>query len=565
MKSFKYFLPLCFLLINCSQGNKASQDNSGGSSSDPFMAYAWHLQNTGQSVFASNAGTSGNDLNLQATWGEGNLGAGIHIRVSDDGIEDTHPDLTANFAGTGMSRNYALSSPYTADSARPIDETDNHGTSVSGLIAAAKNTIGSRGVAPEATISSANFLSSGVTQTLAKMIDQASGSFDVLNMSWGLGQSMLYSEEPTYWAQLETAVTTGRSGKGSILVKSAGNDFVTLCNGSTTVWCIGNANFDIENNNPYLMAVAALSASEASSSYSSTGSNVWISGFGGESGDDDPAMMTTDRAGCALGYAKSTAASTVGFEKGNNGNSGCNYTVTFNGTSSAAPTVSGSVALLLAANSALTWRDVKFILASTAAKIDYTTTGGVTSHPLSGYYSGYDLPATYVWEQPWVVNNAGFSFHNWYGFGRIDVDAAVAMAKTYTSTLGTYQETEWDASHEHTGLSVAIPDFSATGGSDTINVATNIKIEAVQIKAWVTHADISELAIELTSPSGKKSIVVNARNSLTGIANLSGEIFLTNAFYQESTSGNWTMKVVDAKTGNTGTLTRWALNFVGAP
>ncbi|MFM6930353.1 MAG: proprotein convertase P-domain-containing protein, partial [Bdellovibrio sp.] len=110
-----------------------------------------------------------------------------------------------------------------------------------------------------------------------------------------------------------------------------------------------------------------------------------------------------------------------------------------------------------------------------------------------------------------------------------------------------------------------IPDNSATGGSTTLTVApgSNVKIEAVRLKLSVTHADVSELAIELTSPSGTKSILMNMRNSLTGVANLANDIFLSNAFYQENSQGVWTLKVIDGKSGNAGTITSWSLDFAG--
>lgn len=177
-------------------------------------------------------------------------------------------------------------------------------------------------------------------------------------------------------------------------------------------------------------------------------------------------------------------------------------------------------------------------------------------HPLNNA-----LPAGAVWELPWVVNQAGFRFHNWYGFGRLNVDAALALARNYVSPLGNYTETNF--AHEQTGLTVAIPDNSAVGGSSTLTVNTSLRIEAAQIQLWVTHPDISELAIELTSPSGTRSLLVNMHNSLVGLPNYQGELMMTNAFYQENSQGTWTLKVIDGKFNQTGTLTRWRLNLVG--
>lgn len=548
--------PLLFI-FGCSFGK--FQSAASLATTDPLLKYAWHLENYGQSVFASEAGTSGVDLKLSQTWTQQIYGNGILVQISDDGLEDTHEDLQANFSYTNQSKNYTLASPYTASTAVPQMDDDNHGTCVSGLVAAVGwNGVGSRGVAPQTKLTIANFLSSAVTITNALKLDQAMGDFDISNMSWGTTQDTIYALNSAYTAQIKSMITSGRSGKGALFVKSAGNDFGVYCNGSSSTLCIGNSNFDADNSLPYIISVGALNAKGESSSYSSTGSNLWISSFGGEFGSDSPAMLTTDRTGCSKGYSNSTES--VAFEKGTSSeNINCNYTSTFNGTSSAAPVLSGVIALILQTNPGLTWRQVKYILAKSATAVPYAT--GSISHPL-----GSALPTGYDWEQKWITNGAGYKFHNWYGFGRVNVDDAVALAKASLTTaidLGTYTETNWNAADAHTGLNVSIPDNDATGATDTISVGTNIKVEGVQIRVAITHNDISELALELTSPSGTKSIIVNARNSLVGLTDYAEETFLSNAFYQENSAGNWTLKVVDAKTGTTGTLTSFKLNFFG--
>ncbi len=549
------FLLLAVFISSCTRSNFTSSSSSA--SGDPLFKYSWHLYNTGQAVFAAVAGTAGFDMNLHSTWRQQILGSGIKIQISDDGLEDTHEDLKANFPYLNESKNYTLASPYVATVSAPIHTDDNHGTAVAGLVAAVNsNGFGTSGVAPKATLTIANFLSSVVSQDLPKALDQASGNFDISNMSWGFEQNTLTPIEPTYEAQLKSMVTTKRGGKGAIFVKAAGNEFLTYCNGSTSLPCVGSSNFDGDNILPYIIVVAALNAQGDKSSYSTNGADIWISAFGGEYGDDTPAMLTTDRSGCTLGYSKTGA--TPAFDGGSTAeNKTCNYTSTFNGTSSAAPTLTGAIALLLETNPNLTWRELKYVLASTAT-IDSYATGSVT-HPL-----GLALPTGYDWDQKWITNAAQFRFHNSFGFGRVNVDAAVAKAQSLPATpllLGTYTETNW--AHSNTGLTTPIPDNSNTGASSALIVATALTVEAVQIKVSATHADISELALELTSPSGTRSILVPARNALTGIPNFVTDVFLTNAFYQETTVGTWTLKVIDAKAGNSGTLTAFSLNFYG--
>lgn len=564
---FSIFVVTSVCFTNCSQGF-VLLDSTGD---DPLYIYAWHLQNTGQKVFSNKAGTANADMNLQQTWAQGIYGSGITIQISDSGVEDVHEDLHDNFLYSNKSKDYTTAYPYISNTAPPYAAEDNHGTSVAGLAAAVGwNGKGSRGVAPKAFITSANLLSASVPLAVTNTanLDQATSTADIVNMSYGVayqnyiatgdeGSPGLYYEDV-----LRDQVTNKRNGKGTIYVKAAGNSFVERCynlNQAINDMCVGNSNFDRENANPYQIVVAALDANGSSTEYSSPGSNLWLSSYGGMFGNDSPAMITTDRMGCSLGWAQSSVNSVLSFDKGNLGNTNCNYTATFNGTSSATPTLAGAVAMMLEANPNLTWRDVKYILAVTARSSAAT---GSFAHPL-----GTVMPSGYVWEQNWITNGAGFHFHNYYGFGAINTDAAVAKAKIYTSNLGAYHETAWFSSG---AVNAAIPDFSATGASSTITINSDkVKIEGVRIKLQVNHTVKSQLGIELTSPAGTKSILVNAVNSLTNQSNYSGaELLLSNAFFGEGSTGTgssgiWTLKVIDAQAGTTGTLVNWSIQFVG--
>jgi subtilisin-like proprotein convertase family protein/subtilisin family serine protease len=543
--------PIAVFFTNCSQASFEAAEALG----DPFTEYAWHLKNTGQKVFATNGGTAGMDLNIAKTYAAGLTGRGVRILISDDGVEDTHQDLSANYLYGTLSKDYTKAYPFLANNAPPKHADDNHGTSVAGLAAAVGNNgFGSKGVAFGATVASANYLSETVTPTETIFLDQVSGPFDVFNMSWGGKQNVISQPNTTFHNKMRSGALDLRDGKGAIYVKAAGNYFFVTCAGSG-LDCVGNANFDADNSGPFTILAGALNAKGEAASYSSPGSNLWVSSFGGEYGVDDPAMITTDRSGCDVGFSVSNASG-LKFDRGASPNVGCSYVASFNGTSSATPVLSGVVALLLEANPKLTWRDVKYILAKTAVPIYYDTSDQ-TVHPNSEA-----LPSGAVWEHGWITNGAGFKFHNWYGFGRVDVDAAVALAKKYTSIFGTFIETSFDGNMK--SVSLSIPDNSATGVSDTMSIANNVRIESVQLRISIAHTDIGQLGIELISPSGQKSILVNMNNSLTGISNYMEYVLLTNAFYQESSLGTWTLKVYDGKSGISGTVTKWSLRFTGS-
>ena len=59
---------------------------------DPMWGDQWYLQNTGQ-----NALVKGNDIGVTSVWKQGITGKGVVVGVLDDGIDYTHPDISANF------------------------------------------------------------------------------------------------------------------------------------------------------------------------------------------------------------------------------------------------------------------------------------------------------------------------------------------------------------------------------------------------------------------------------------------------------------------------------------
>lgn len=544
---------------------------------DPLKQYQWHLKNSGQNNFATNIGTSGVDLNLSQATLDGITGVGVKVAVSDSGVEILHEDLSPNII-SGASRNYNLSSPYVGDPT-PTSTTDGgvgHGTAVAGIIGAKGwNSKGGRGVAPDAQL--AGFLFIGATPSDAKKINQANGSFDIFNYSYGGDPISPSSVNSSYVAQLMYGVSSLRSSKGAIYIKSAGNEFEHQFNYDATggqipecfnvgsgsngiCYVFGNSNLsDADNTQPYIIVTGAINAKGQRSSYSSPGSNLWIAATGGEYGNDDPAIMTTDIQGCNKGLSSTLVTPQNSFENSSTLNPNCKYTSTMNGTSSAAPSLSGVVALLLQANPNLTWRDVKYILAATAIKND--PTAGITTHPGNLNLSGH------TYQQGWNQNAAGFWFHNWYGFGQVNADAAIAMAKTYSGTLGTFRETKAaDSSWIYSSgiINQAIPDNSAVGTTSTINVKHSYIIEGVQIKFTTTNNYLTDLGVELTSPSGTKSILLNINSGSVKNSSLGYDaLMLSNAFLGENSSGNWTLKVIDGASGGTGNLTNWQINIFG--
>ena len=535
---------------------------------DPLKIWQWHLANDAAHYFASNlpaAGAANNfDLNLPAGWSS-TSGQNINVTVVDTGMEVRHEDLANNVVCSG-SYNFITGN----NNPTNTSTTGDHGTAVAGLIAGvANNSVGISGIAPKANLRGYNFLQSGYQSYANYAISMGSdstygaASSDVFNFSAGTDSASLSAPDTTEDAVSVNTITL-RSGKGALLVKSAGNGYYGMTNSSgttigTNTYCTTtgvtcqNVNQDTDNTLYSTLVVAAVDADSKSSTYSTAGSAIWVSGFGGEFGYDTavnatytasssnnkPALVTTDQSGCSAGYVRATATP-VNKNLLNKGdgtatlNTSCNYTATFNGTSSAAPTVTGVIALMLQANSSLTWRDVRHILANTARKVQPAQAAVATT----SYFGG----TSFTLEQAWVTNTAGFHFHNYFGFGLVDASAAVTAAGTYTAgSLGTLTSVNTTAAIGTT----TIPASTITGLSKTFSISGLTTVEQAELTFYVGSGYVPYCnQVELTSPGGTKSILFNMDSAHTS-ASTGGVRLLSNAFYGETAAGTWTLKVIN--------------------
>lgn len=490
---------------------------------DAYFANQWHLLNTGQ-----NGGLAGNDINVAPWWNFAagtHQGAGVNIGVVDDGLQWQHPDLTANYkASLSYDFNYSDADP------TPDLADDMHGTSVAGVAAGVGNNgIGMTGVAPKAGLAGIRLISAAASDALEAQAltyhfngASAADTVHIYSNSWGPSDDGATLEAPgaAVKAAFANATTNGRGGKGSIYVWAAGNGGENEAD---------NSNFDGYANSRYVIAVAASTNTGTRSYYSERGSNVFVnapsSGTAASSG-----IYTTDRTGTA-GYNTTGTADGDPFAD-------TNYTSTFGGTSSAAPVVSGVVALMLEANPNLGWRDVKHILARTSTKID----------PANG---------------SWKTNAAGFSHSEIYGFGRVNAAAAATMAATWTNVGPELKAT---ANSTRT-TALAIPDGTGTTGaapgasvSDSILVTAQLVLETIEVTVNATHTYRGDLGITLTSPSGVVSALATPRDD-------SGDnyswTFTTVRDWGELAAGLWTLSLRDYYGSDTGRLNSWSMAMYG--
>lgn len=549
---------------------------------------------------------AGEDINILPAYAQNITGAGVISVVVDSGLQLNHEDLAANIlSGRSVNLNSSVSD---ASDPSPTGTAGDHGTSVAGIIAAAGwNGIGGRGVAPDSQLIGFNLLASSSTSTVAnELLSHGLNSRQLLttdnigaiNRSYSATMPVMQGYPLTEETAHAYSATRLRSGLGAINVKAVGNYFADgdgtdddpmegdLCaqNGANTygLTCY-NTNMEFTHQSPYYLQVAALSTNGRHSNYSSAGASLWLSAPAGDRGDIAPAIITTDVMGCDAGYSSTVTAQEFDNAWGQSGafaalfafnasdhpeNTDCNYMSYFSGTSAAAPMVSGVVALMLQANPQLTYRDVQHILAQTSVQVDTANSPVYLTLP-DGQFEAHS---------GWVTNAAGFTFNNLYGFGRVDAGAAVQAALTHT-LLAAEKQTDWTGTGLHgssnSAATLQIPDNSVQGATVTLNVSDNISIETVQLKLTVYNSAMltsssqgttqstaaMDLAIEVFSPAGTRSVLLSSKQALllpamnTSYVPQRGyplyhSVFRSNAFYGETAAGEWTIRVLDAGSGN---------------
>ncbi len=548
---------------------------SVGGTPDPLLEQQWSLSNTGQSAYADSGGVSGEDLRMSGVLADGPTGNGVRVAVVDTGLETCHPDLKANVeAGASFNFNAEdailaqfLPRAFRIDALDPFnfDSTGDHGTSIAGVVAAQEdNGIGIRGVAPDVALRGYNFLNAVDALTAligslgASSFFPNSADVDVFNLSWGSVGSRPINADALTEQIFSHGTRSLRSGLGAIYVKSGGNGF-RRCSSierpiNEKIGCKSSTGDGI-NNLPYPIVVGAFNVDGRKSSYSSAGPNLWVSAPGGEYGVRTPALASVDQVGWKRGFAailNEVYGRKAPLDDATAANPDGDYMATMNGTSAAAAVVTGAVAVLLQEAAGLTWRDVKYILAGTARGIDsdietVQETFGANARTL---------------RLAWTQNAAGYSYHDWYGFGALDLDAAVEFAREYTpDSLGEFRQSGWFGKNEP----VSIPDEDGTGATQMVAVSglpADASIEAVVLEVDIDHPFPNDLGIHLISPHGTRTVANQVFNETLAIdGSLLNWRILANAFYGETPNGNWQIEAFDGASKDSGSLEAWRLKF----
>ena len=418
------------------------------------------------------------------------------------------------------------------------------------MIAAENDGVGTVGVAFGTSITGVEIL--GLTSDAAIVQSMAQQhNFDVVNHSWGFvvpfADSQLSSNAAwsSFFASFPDAVQTGRGGLGTVIVHSAGNDRTNQFN-SGLARDTNDSNF---TNSRFLVAVAAIDNNGSASNYSTPGAALLVAAPSSSDASHD-GIWTTDRL--------ATAGTNTGVDSFTADNAVPDYQGTFGGTSAASPTVAGVVALMLQANPNLGWRDVQEILSYSSRHV-----GSAVGAARIGYE---DNAWTFNGADNW--NGGGLHFSNDYGFGLVDALAAVRLAESWSQTSTSSNEASTSVFN---GTPQAIPDNNPAGIKYTFNVAQNIDIERASIMLDMAnvHTWVGDLIISLTSPDGTVSTLLNRIGQVhhTGLGlstDLGDWVFTSNAFRGELSAGTWTLGIVDALGGFTGSVTSAALSVYGS-
>jgi proprotein convertase subtilisin/kexin type 2 len=492
---------------------------------DPLLAQQWHLTNTGQ-----NGGVLGEDLRVSAAWAI-TKGAGARIAVIDDAIEVTHPDLRPNLVegGSYSYRSTNFGSPWplpcstASDANGPIE---GHGTAVAGLAAARDgNAIAGAGVAPRASLVAYDALISGTDVDIADALNRDAAAVGVYHNSWGSpDDGSLHAPDALFTAALRRGIDTGRGGKGSVYVFSGGNGGCYLRAGGAGGTCqVDNANYDGFVNALGVIAVCAVDKTGTVAAYSEPGAN--LTACAPSSGTGAPNVVTTS----LLGGTRTD----------------------FSGTSASAPMVSGVVALMLAVNPNLTWRDVRLLLASTARR---TNVLDVSWEPSA-------LPSK-------RSDNQTRAFSHKYGYGVVDATEAVRAASAWTSVGASGSLIDCTLSST---VNLALPDSNAAGtgtvvGSNLAFTGCGInKVEFVEVSLSSDHTYAGDLKVRLLAPGGAASVLADRRICAASRCGsyAGGHVFGSVRHLDGAANGVWRLEVSDLAPGDTGTFNSWTITIHG--
>jgi subtilisin family serine protease len=364
---------------------------------DTYFGLQWALSNTGQTVLGAR-GTPGDDIGATYAWPH-STGAGVTVAEVDSGVDYTAPDLQGQFVNGW---------DYINGNSNPQDQLG-HGTHVAGIIAALQNNgTGVSGVAPAAKIMPLRVLDatgSGTDVDVAQAFNDAGADgLPIVNASLG-GTAPSQAIEQAILAHPNTlyVVAAGNYGTNN---DDPGTPFYPCDVPEANVICVGAS--DQDDQPAYF------------SDYGATTVDLFAPGV---------SILSTYLGGYAYD----------------------------DGTSMATPMVTGTLALMLARNSALTATQLKGDLLASVDQAPQLAGLAVSS----GELDAAAAVATAGGDAPYAAPG---------NRERPQVSGALTVGTTLTVNPGSWSRlpTAYAYQWERCVLSVCLPVPGATGTSYTL-------------------------------------------------------------------------------------------------
>ncbi|XP_060578568.1 proprotein convertase subtilisin/kexin type 7-like [Ruditapes philippinarum] len=472
---------------------------------DPFYRKQWHLTNTYE---------LGMDINVTGVWKHNITGSGVTVAVVDDGLEWNNPDLLENYNKEGS---YDLNNGDRDPSPNTKNQKNHHGTRCAGEISAIPNKVCGVGVAFRSKISGLKLLDGPLTDSMeADAFTKFFQINDIYSCSWGPDDDGKTVDGPHVLAAagMKHGIDFGRGGYGSIYVVASGNG------GHEG----DNCNYDGYANSLYTVTIGAVDETGHMPYYSEECASMLAVTFSSGSWGQTRDIVTTDW----LAHKESVR--------------GC--TEHHSGTSAAAPIAAGLIALMLDVQPCLTWRDIQYLIALTALKVDIDV-----AH--------------------WQKNGAGLWHSHKHGFGLMNAWRLVNAAKVW-------DQVPWQTSLEYSKKKVSIP--ITKGRSNPLQLTYTVTesnangfdlyiLETVQVTLTLDHPCRGFLDFRVKSPHGTMSVIGASRPHDDSPNGFDKWTFSTVRCWGESPIGEWTIFIRDSDNGKygMGTLRSWTLKLFGTP
>jgi subtilisin family serine protease len=328
-----------------------------------FNDPSWHKQ-----WYMHDGCSQGQSLNVTSAWRLGFTGRNIVVTIIDDGIEKDHDELKDNYdasASKDLNGNDLDPQPRYD----PTNE-NNHGTRCAGQVAAkANNSKCGVGIAYNSRVGGIRLLDGRITDGLeAEALTFNLKHIDIFSSSWGPPDDGQTVDGPGVLsrAALLNGIRVGRDGKGTVYVWAAGNG------GRHN----DNCNCDGYTASIYTITIGGVTYNGQMPAYSERCSATLASTYSSGHKSADGIVTADLHNDCTAHHS---------------------------GTSASAPQAAAIIALVLEANSKLTWRDIQYLIVHTA--------------------DSFKLKA-----KDWQKNGNGKIFSHNYGFGLMNAGRMVEWA-----------------------------------------------------------------------------------------------------------------------------------------